>query len=298
MLETKLKKLHFIIAILLLIIAIAVYYSFSFKRYAVFAGYNPDGIIKPYVLTYLKGLEEVTDGIVYITDSKLNKGEEEKLKSLNIIYQQHIPHNEYDWGSYKRGYNWLKANGYLSKSNELIFANDSTYAPITSFKPMFITMFLKPYLDFWGDLKNNNQTPHLQSYFLVFRPKVFNSEVFNNFINNITAQKTRNDYINEYEIPLTATLSQYDFKWDCYIPYDKLSDYPLNDKHTHPVKLIKDHNHQFIKRRTFTDGMVVLENPKDILLFLQTNYPKTYQDIINSSNIKAKNPPSYLKEKI
>ena len=270
--------------------AIFSYYLLSPKRYAVFAGYNPNGTIEPYVITYLEGLKEITDGIVYITDSPINEKELQKLSHLPIIYQEHNRHNEYDWGSYKRGYNWLKENKFLTYADELIFANDSTFAPITSFKSMFYAMRLKPHLDFWGDLKNLKTTPHLQSYFLVFRPQVFNSPVFSDFINSIQHQPTRQDYINQYELRLTQTLEKSGFRWDCYLPYDKLNTLPLHDKNTHPIKLIKDYNHQFIKRRTFTNGMIIIEKLPYIISYLKTHHPQTYNNILHTKPLSPTTP--------
>ena len=293
----KSLKLHYLITFIISVISgIFVYTQFiASYRYAIFAGYNPKGIIEPYVITYLEGLTEVSDGIVYITDSPLPKEELKKLSHLPILYHYHARHNEYDWGSYKRGYNWLKDNNYLKKADELIFANDSTFAPITSFKPMFYKMRLKPHLDFWGDLKNLNTTSHLQSYFLVFRPQVFNSPVFNYFINSIKHENNRQNYITKYELRLTETLQRNNYKWDCYIPYDKLSHLPLSDKNSHPIKLIKDHNHQFIKRRTFSGGMIIVEDLSYIISYLKNNHPKTYDDIKHSA-LTSNSLPNYKKK--
>ena len=87
------------------------------------SGHNPfneNKTIEPYILTYLKGLNEITDGIVYITDSELAEGELQKLKNFNILFTSFKRHNEYDWGSYKRGLYWLKKNGYLEKADEIM----------------------------------------------------------------------------------------------------------------------------------------------------------------------------------
>ena len=249
-------------------------------RYAVFAGYNADRTIHPYVITYLKGLKEVTDGIVYIADSELLPEEYNKLKGL-VIHTEHKRHGEYDFGSYKRGFNWLKSNGYLENADELIFANDSCYAPITSFKPMFKAMSKRPELDFWGDLQNTRFNPHVQTYFIVFRKPVINSKVFANFLNNITHQIDSSLYITEYEVKLTPLLASHGYKWDSYMPYQQL-DYLKDDtdKNTYPLTLLRDYNHQFLKRRTFSGTLLLLEDREDLLNYIAKNYPILYQQII------------------
>lgn len=275
------------IAVLLLLTAIAITLSLIWantphKRYAVFAGYNKDGTIAPYVITYLKALNEITDGVVYIADSTLNESEEQKLKGLTI-YTQHTRHNEYDWGSYKRGYNWLKRNGYLDKATELIFANDSTYAPLGgSFKPMFEEMNKKKELDFWGDSQNKAFNPHIQSYFMVFRRPVFLNPAFRSFLNSVKHWEHSSEYITAYEIRLTPFLAEQGYKWDSYIDYNT---FPLNpqydttDINGYPLTAIREFNHLFLKRRTFTDNLLIVEDRAELLRYIATTYPQSYNDI-------------------
>ena len=282
----KSLKLHYLVTFIISVISgIFVYTQFiASYRYAIFAGYNPKGIIEPYVITYLEGLTEVSDGIVYITDSPLPKEELKKLSHLPILYHYHNRHNEYDWGSYKRGYHWLKIKGYLKKADELIFANDSTYAPITSFKPMFKEMSKHKDIDFWGNSQNTFFNTHLQSYFLVFRKNIINSPKFERFLHSVTKFPDHSLYILKYEITLTPYLESLGYKWKSYIPYEKLSHLPMPDKNSYPLTLIKDYNNQFLKKRTFTDKLIILENTNDLLSYIEKHSPKTYQNIISSNH--------------
>lgn len=257
------------------------------KRYAVFAGYNPDGTVAPYVFTYLKALNEVTDGVVYIADSELNPEEEQKLKGLTI-YTQHIRHGEYDWGSYKQGYNWLKRNGYLNKADELIFANDSCYAPLGgSFKPMFDKMDTRKELDFWGDSQNKAFQPHLQSYFMAFRRPVFMAPEFRSFLNSVRHLDYSFQYIHTYETNFTKHLAALGFKWDSYIDY---AHFPLKpeidttDINSYPLTAIRDFNHLFLKRRTFTTNLLIAEDRAELLRYIAKHYPESFKDIRQSIN--------------
>lgn len=274
------KYIFYPIAIFLILAICFILYQYCHTtRYAVFAGYNKDGVIEPYVITYLKGLNEVTDGIVYITDSSLKPEELKKLKSINIIHNEHIRHKEYDWGSYKRGYTWLRINGYLEKADELILANDSCYAPLSSFKPMFKEMQKRKDLDFWSDLQSTKFTPHLQSYFYVFRKPVLNSKLLDVFLRTVKHQKYHFNYIFSYELKLTSYLENFGFKRDSYMPYKKLSYLEKPEKNSYPLTLIKDYNHQFLKRRTFTELLEINEDIPELLDYLKQNHPQTYSDI-------------------
>ena len=283
------KNIFYPIAIILIMAICFISYKLChITRYAIFAGYNKNGIIEPYVITYLKGLNEVTDGIVYITDSPLNEGELKKLKGINIIHNEHKRHNEYDWGSYKRGFNFLKNNKYLEKTDELIFANDSCYAPLSSFKPMFKAMQKKSELDFWGDLQSTKYKTHIQSYFMVFRQPVIKSKSFQNLLNSITHYHDSRYYILKYELEATKLLQNLGYKWDTYMPYNKLSHLDIPEKNSYPLTLIKDFNHQFLKRRTFTEKLEILESIPDLLDYLKQHHPKTYDDIKSAKHPRLK----------
>ena len=283
------KYIFYPIAIsLTLAIGFILYQYCHTTRYAIFAGYNKDGIIEPYVIDYLKGLNEVTDGIVYITDSSLKEGELDKLKGINIIYNEHARHQEYDWGSYKRGHIWLRINGYLEKADELILANDSCYAPLSSFKPMFKEMQKRKELDFWSDLQNTQFTPHLQSYFYVFRKPVLKSKLLDVFLRKIQHQEHHWKYILNYELKLTSYLENFGFKRDSYMPYEKLSYLEKPEKNSYPLTLIKDHKHQFLKRRIFTENLEVNESIPELLDYLKINYPKTYENIKQAKHPRIK----------
>ena len=285
---TRVKK-YIAWGILLLLCVVAcslvLYWRIRPVRYAVFAGYNKNEEIAPYVVTYLKGLDKVTDGIVYIADSPLKDGELEKLKGINIIYTKHERHNEYDWGSYKRGYVWLKENGYLRNADELVLANDSVYAPLTSFKPMFKKMAENKNISFWGNTISKYRFPHIQSYFMVFRKDVFNSEVFDKFFRGITHLKKHKDYVFDYEVPLTYELRLKGFFYQSYMPVvsmDFARDYNDNPC-VYPLVYIKKYKNQFIKRKVFiSPDENLLESLDEILEYLKNNYKKTYDDIKQS----------------
>ena len=265
-------------------------FSSSPKRYAVFAGYNKNSIIEPYIITYLKGLNEVTSGIVYIADSPLKEGELDKLKDINILYTQHQKHHKYDFGSYAIGYNWLKDNGYLKNADELIFANDSAYAPLTSFKPIFEKMNTQTELDFWGITQGRQFISHLCSYFLVYRANVFNSFEFHEILNTIPSSLDHTSAIFEYELKITPYLESLGYKWDTYIPYEDLEYLPYEAKDWYPLSLISKHKNQFFKRRVYNDEDFSQENIFELLDYLKQNHPQTYQDVIFANHKLLQSP--------
>lgn len=188
------------------------------KRLCVFAHWDKDNFADDYVLYYLNSLKDICSTIVFVSDCERLSNIEEvsNIVDFTIIEK----HNEYDFGSYKRGFLFAKENNL--EFDELLFVNDSCYGPFFPLKSIFDKMSKKK-CDFWGITRNNfgikigntnlhTWSPHIQSYFLVFRPQVFNSPVFMNFINSITHQEDKAEIIYKYEIGLSKLLRMSGFK--------------------------------------------------------------------------------------
>ena len=97
------------------------------KRVVIFAHYDKKNIISDYVIFYLKALKQVADEIVFVSCCLLSDIEKEKISGVASYIISEI-HDEYDFGSYKRGFLFLKDR--LDDFDELIFANDSCYGPL------------------------------------------------------------------------------------------------------------------------------------------------------------------------
>jgi len=195
------------------------------KRAVVFAHYDKDNIIDDYVIYYLKSLKEICNKIIFVSACDIVPKEIQKLDNI-ADYAIYGRHDEYDFGSYKRGFLYLKENGILQDTESLIFANDSCYGPLFPLEDVFEK--IDP-CDFWGITKNKFgmrrsgqkfvvcKRPHIQSYFMVFAPQVFNSEGFSQFMQSVTKQELKNDIVINYEIGLYEFLTNLGFKSDFYI---------------------------------------------------------------------------------
>lgn len=104
------------------------------KRAVVFAHYDKDCLIDDYVVYYIKALKEAGCDVVFVSCKELTQVELNKLNGL-IINAITEKHDEYDFGSYKRGFLYLKP--FLSNYDELIFANDSCYGPLYPISEVF-----------------------------------------------------------------------------------------------------------------------------------------------------------------
>lgn len=223
------------------------------RRLAVYAAWDGNGYVDKADLYYIRALKEVADNVIYVCDNGLVAGEAEKL-SRDVCCILAASHGEYDFGSYKRGFAYAQNYGLLDGVEELIFCNDSCYAPVHPFKPVFDEMQGKK-CDFWGITENTEFSRHIQSYFMVFRPQVFQSKVFNQFITGITAQKTVQDVIENYEVGLSETLINAQYTYKSYIPYPEQYPLPLRgatNLTACPVWMIKQGS-PLVKKKSFKE---------------------------------------------
>lgn len=223
------------------------------RRLAVYAAWDGNGYVDKADLYYIRALKEVADNVIYVCDNGLVAGEAEKL-SRDVCCILAASHGEYDFGSYKRGFVYAQNHGLLDGVEELIFCNDSCYAPVHPFKPVFDEMQGKE-CDFWGITENTEFSRHIQSYFMVFRPQVFQSKVFNQFITGITAQKTVQDVIENYEVGLSETLINAQYTYKSYIPYPEQYPLPLRgatNLTACPVWMIKQGS-PLVKKKSFKE---------------------------------------------
>ena len=260
------------------------------KNTAVFAAYTQDGIVSDYVISYLKALKEIAPNIIYITDNPLKRTEIKKL-SPYVTHLEASRHGEYDWGSYKRGFNWLKENNYLLQTNKLILANDSALLIAESLKPVLNAM--PKGTDLYGITANQDGTYHLQSYFLILGKDLFNHPLFDEYLNTVRAQKDGLTVAYRYEVPFTQFVTDLGYKTAAYIPYEQLKHLPLNDKNCYPLTMLSKYHAPFLKMRTFTNRLNVQEPRRLVFNWLKKNNPKAYSELL--SHLKHINSP-YLKE--
>jgi lipopolysaccharide biosynthesis protein len=258
---------------------------------AIFAGYSHDGSIPDYVISYLKKLKEISPNIIYVTDNPIKNKEINKLRPfVNHLIAKH--HNEYDWGSYKRGFNWLRTNDYLKNINNLILANDSTIPVADSFNHIIEDMKIKN-PDFYGITANQDGIYHLQSYFLIITPRMYNNPDFSSYLNGVKQEQDGLTVAYRYEVPFTQYFEDKGYKSATYIPYEKLQHLPLNDKNCYPLTLLSQHKIPLLKMRTFTNRLNVQEPRRLVFNWLKKNAPQTHEELIK--HLKNINSP-YLNE--
>ena len=89
------------------------------NRTVIFAHYDSNECIRDYVVYYLKELKKFCTKIIFVSDGNIKQSEKEKILKI-CEYTECTKHKEYDFGSYKRGFLYLKNN-----SNQECFYSSS-----------------------------------------------------------------------------------------------------------------------------------------------------------------------------
>lgn len=255
------------------------------RRVAVFASYSGNGGVEPYVLHYLRGLREVCDNIVFVSDNPLFSGERAKLEGL-VACMLVARHGEYDFGSYRRGWDWARTSGALDEADALLFCNDSCYGPFHPFPGIFETMAGRS-CDFWGLTAyqiHDRQTPdlffHIQSFFLVFNRRVFESADFTRFMASIRKlpEPTRENVVEQYEFNLTRHLEEAGFAWDSFIPRDFCIRHGVLPAYLGGRAMAR-HGMPLLKVKTFGDNPRA-ESPRKALRVARRLNPALHADLL------------------
>lgn len=248
------------------------------KRVLIFAAYCKNGKIREDVTDLLRAFRPFADKILFVADSEADEDEQLKLKDI-ADYVRCRRHGEYDFGSYKHGWKTVLSAQWLNDADELVFCDDSCYAPVFPLAEMFCKMDAAD-CDFWGVVESPEIRPHLQSWFWAFRRQAFSSEAFEAFMNGITGCSSPRELIAKYEVPMTAFFKERGFKAASYIDWDS----PLPPTAC-PVSLLKKRC-PFVKRKVFQRTKYSAESVLETLKIVKNANPKLHRQIKASCGLK------------
>ena len=189
--------------------------DYSNKRVAIVAHWDPDAVIDPYVLYYLRNLKDIGYVTILTSDKYLDLpiGIEDFVDA--IVWRSC---SGYDFTSWKGA---LECFSSLYSAEELLFTNDSIFAPMNPLGPIHAEMNSKD-CDFWGLAESRTFVPHLQSFYLVFGAKAVRHRSFKEFWKTVSMTEDKDEVIARYELTLTAWFCRHGLKAAAYIAPDSL----------------------------------------------------------------------------
>jgi len=182
------------------------------KRLCIFAHFDKDNILDPYVLFYLQEIRKVADRLAFVSTASLAP---ETLATLKPVCDAVLIRNNegYDFAGWKFA---LQSEAEaLNDYDELILCNDSVYGPFFPLEQIFSEMKGNA-CDFWGITSNYDIAYHVQSYFLVFSKTVLVSSAFQKFWKEMEIQKSKKNVIKHGEVHLSQTLLKAGFRASTY----------------------------------------------------------------------------------
>lgn len=170
------------------------------KRLILFAHFDRDNRIQPYVQVHLQALKALGGRIHFISNSALAESELAKLAGL--VDDIRLRDNQgLDFGMWKEAL----AGVDLAAFEELVLTNSSVLGPATPLAPIFQRMEATP-CDFWGMTESTEGCRHLQTFFLVFRKAALAAPAFKTFWDSVLPFRSRQNIIFSCELGLTRFL--------------------------------------------------------------------------------------------
>ena len=239
------------------------------KRLAIFAGYDKDNIIDDYVVYYIKELKKIAD-IIYVSDCDMLESELTKISEY-CIHMINGRHEEYYFGSYKRGYLYAKENNILQNYDKIIFCNDSCYGPFFNLENIINKMnnynFGGLYIS--KDLKIAEHD-YITSFFIIIDKQIYNTDFFNDFIKKIKKEDDKMYIIKKYEFGLSKLML------DNHIELKALfnDNGEFNRPYFNPLSLIEE-GFPLLKRHVLEKKVTVplnINELKTIVNIIKNNY--------------------------
>ncbi len=220
------------------------------SRLAVYVFWEKEGIVRDYVVTYLKGLTTVASKIYVVVNGEIQPQGKERIEQETGAVVLQRPNEGVDFWAYKTA---LDHEGEgISAYDEVVLCNCSCYGPIYPFSEMFDEMGTRR-VDFWGITEwplneGGYRGTWVLSYFMVFRPHLFLSHEWKEYWKNLSPVYSREECIDKHETKFTAYFAERGFSYDVYCP--NTLDY-IDPTIEAPDKLVIEQRCPIIKRKAF-----------------------------------------------
>ena len=213
------------------------------KRLFLLAGYDKDCIIDDALIYYAKQLSKHGD-VVLCMDCDCHKSEIDKIKK-HTIHTIAKRHGEYDFGSYKRAFQYARDKKILNNYDYVYLVNDSVFGPTLDIKQT-LKNIENIKTDAAGLVVSKHKThSFMESWFVRLNKKVFISQWFDEFMSSVGPEVHKYIVTIKYEHGLTDLIQKNNCSWaGLYTIYGR-------ETYNNPKHLYKK-GCPFIKKLSFT----------------------------------------------
>lgn len=230
------------------------------KRVALYCFYDDKGIVRDFVLFYLKELRKVCGDIWVVANCELTSVSRKKLKALgvHVFERENSGFDVMAWKETMEKIGWDNLIFY----DELIICNYTCYGPVYPFEEMFSKMENKE-CDFWGAVKHPEQPTyllpnkqgyvyeHIMSYFIVVRNRLLSSQDFKDYWDYMPPIITKSDAVGNNETFFTKHFEDLGYISDSYVDLSKYKGRCYNSSIILANDLLIKDRCPLVKRRAF-----------------------------------------------
>ncbi|WP_298992131.1 rhamnan synthesis F family protein [uncultured Pseudokineococcus sp.] len=175
---------------------------------AVMANYDALGLLPRHVKDQIDDLVGFCDRVVVVSTTEYadERDAEWIRERAELVRRVNIGYDFYGW---KTGLDHVGSE--VLDYDYVITCNDSYVGPLRPLADIFAEMEDRP-LDAWGFNYSLRRSPHIQSFFIAYRPWVVRSRAFHDFWATMEPISDRSQVIARYEIGLSASLRAAGFR--------------------------------------------------------------------------------------
>jgi lipopolysaccharide biosynthesis protein len=183
-------------------------------KFAVYAHYDPHGIVHRFVAEQIRALADAGYRIVFVTHSPKLTGIEQLSSQCALVVRRH--NLGHDFGAYKWGVFWIRS--VTSSPSAVLLMNDSCYGFYGSIKDIDANV-ASGASDLWSFTESYQHGYHLQSYLLLVSQRLFQSPAFWSFWKRVPLSWSRERAIQNGEIGLTQCTLRAGFRAGAHVNY-------------------------------------------------------------------------------
>lgn len=226
-------------------------YTNVVQKYAcIFVHYDKDSLISSDCVHHIEKLSEYCD-VFFVSSAELLKTLPEEINKIKPFCKQILirRNSGYDFGCWSHVIR--KNYGQLCEYEGVLLVNDSNWGPLDDFSDAFAKIKqLLIEVDFIGLTASTTPSWHLQSFFVMYSKKVFNSSYFKQHWFNIGILNNKFDIIMTYEVDWSNRLKRLGFIGTSLYGDSSTANNPT---HVDWERLIKS-NYPYLKKELIRDN--------------------------------------------
>lgn len=185
------------------------------RKLVLFAHHDPQDEVDDYVRFYLEKLYLLGSTIIFVSGSP-NLKPDSAAKVAQFCSGMYTRRTlSLDFGSWHLAWQQMKRRGWqLETFDQLLLANDSVYGPLFDLREMFAQF---SGADMYGVTENLEQSPHLQSYFLLWDLNPQTRTFIEDFWRDFRYVARKETLINRYEVGISQRARHCGLRQKAYI---------------------------------------------------------------------------------